>query len=140
MGKKPDVPLPERDLIPQDMPLTLEEAATTLLRGLVKPATLRRAISRGELSYATLGRRIVVYADDIMEWQRACRVEARKAPGSGFNLNAEKPVPPESSARSGASSTTEDTSEALAALRVTAAKLNSISQISSANARKRSPG
>ncbi|GGH12461.1 hypothetical protein GCM10007036_10290 [Alsobacter metallidurans] len=63
--------------------LTLPEACTSLLRGLVKPATLRAAASRGELTLERLGRRDFVTPAAINEWRSRCRV-SRSRPDSGF--------------------------------------------------------
>ena len=57
-----------------DAPLSLKEAAETLLRGLVTASTLRAAADRGELIVERLGRRIVVTPKAIAEWRESCRV------------------------------------------------------------------
>jgi hypothetical protein len=62
--------------------LTLDEACTTLLRNLVKPATLRAAAGRGELTLERLGRRDFVTPAAIKEWRSRCRV-SRSRPDSG---------------------------------------------------------
>jgi hypothetical protein len=49
------------ELGPND-PLTLREAAETLLRGIVKASTLRAAAARGELTVERPGRNLVTYA------------------------------------------------------------------------------
>lgn len=64
------------DLLPQS-PLSLDEAADVLLRGLVKASTLRAAAERGELAVERLGRRIVTTPADIEAWRRGCRDRAR---------------------------------------------------------------
>lgn len=53
-----------------DDPITLREAATIFLRGLVTESTLRVAISRGELGSERLGRRIVTTPEMLREWRR----------------------------------------------------------------------
>lgn len=52
-----------------DDPLTLQEAAKHLLRGLVTASTLEAAIKRGELDCERLGRRIVVTPAMIRAWR-----------------------------------------------------------------------
>lgn len=64
-------------LSPQS-PLSLDEAAETLLRGLVKASTLRAAAERGELATERLGRRIVTTPADIEAWRMRCREQQRE--------------------------------------------------------------
>lgn len=59
-------------------PLSLDEAASLLLRGLVKASTLRAAADRGELAVERLGRRIVTTPADIEAWRKNCRGQARE--------------------------------------------------------------
>ncbi|TBW33577.1 DNA-binding protein [Siculibacillus lacustris] len=120
-----------------DTPMTLDEACRDLLRGLVKASTLRAAISSGTLSHERQGRRIIVTKRDIEEWRAACRVEARKAPVSGCNRSDDLPTD-RSSGRSGASSTTEESSAALAALRANVEKLKTSSPPTSTRRGRRS--
>ncbi len=54
-------------------PLSLDEAAAVLLRGLVKASTLRAAADRGELTVERLGRRIVTTPAAIEAWRERCR-------------------------------------------------------------------
>lgn len=56
-----------------DDPVSLQEAADVLLRGLVKAATLRAAASRGDLMVEKLGKRIVTTPADIERWRQKCR-------------------------------------------------------------------
>lgn len=67
-----------------DAPLSLQEAADVLLRGLVKAATLRAAASRGELVVEKLGKRIVTTPADIERWRQSCRDKV-KAPGFTYS-------------------------------------------------------
>lgn len=55
------------------IPMSLDEAASLLLRGLVKASTLRAAADRGELAVERLGRRIVTTPADIAAWREKCR-------------------------------------------------------------------
>lgn len=64
------------DLAAKDSPLSLREAANTLLRGLVKESTLRAAAARGELITETLGRRIVTTPAYVDAWRKSCRAQA----------------------------------------------------------------
>lgn len=64
-----------------DAPMTLAEAAQTVLRGVVKVATLRAAVERGELTIERLGRVHVVTPRAIRDWRERCRAPA-KAPAS----------------------------------------------------------
>ncbi len=59
-----------------DAPITLTEAAETLLRGLVTASTLRAAAERGELTTERLGRRLVTTPASVRDWRRRCRVSA----------------------------------------------------------------
>lgn len=63
---------PTADLSP-DSPLSLDDAAKILLRGLVKASTLRAAASRGELEIERLGRRIVTTPAFVDAWRNRCR-------------------------------------------------------------------
>lgn len=65
-------------VVHEDTPLTLDKAAQTLLNGVVKAATLRAAIHRGELAFERLGRTITVTARDVKEWREFCRVKPKE--------------------------------------------------------------
>lgn len=67
--------------IDEDAPMTLAEAAQTVLRGVVKVATLRAAVERGDLTIERLGRVHVVTPRAIRDWRERCRAPA-KAPAS----------------------------------------------------------
>lgn len=69
------------DAMTDDTPLTLAEASS-LLRGLVSAATLRRAADRGELTAYRLGRRIVTTPAAVREYCERCRLDQSR-PGSG---------------------------------------------------------
>lgn len=119
-----------------DAPMSLDEAARTLLHGLVKGSTLRAAVAAGTLAHERLGRRIVVTRRDIEEWRERCRVEARKVHGSGCSPSA-APLPVPSSAPSGASSTTAESSGALDAALTIVGRLRAISPPTSARSGSR---
>lgn len=70
-----------------DSPLSLQEAAEILLRGLVKPATLRAAAARGELIVEKLGKRIVTTPADVERWRQSCRDKV-KAQGYIYSQNS----------------------------------------------------
>lgn len=95
-----------------DTPLSLREAAETLLRGLVTASTLKAAAERGELAVERLGRRIVVTPKAIADWRELCRAPV-KAPGYTSNQPAEK-----ARSRSGLYETDEDQSAQDAALAI----------------------
>jgi hypothetical protein len=95
-----------------DAPLSLQEAAQTILRGLVTASTLRAAADRGELAVERLGRRIVVTPRAISEWRELCRV-AVKAQGYISNQPAET-----AKRHCGLSETEEDQSAQDAALAI----------------------
>lgn len=59
-------------------PLSLDEAARVLLRGLVKASTLRAAIGRGELQAEFTGKRYITTPADIEAWRKLCRDRARE--------------------------------------------------------------
>ena len=59
-----------------DTPLSLQEAAATLLRGLVTASTLRAAAARRELTVERIGRLYVVTPAAVKAWRARCRVEA----------------------------------------------------------------
>lgn len=96
----------------QDAPLSLREAAETLLRGLVTASTLKAAADRGELAVERLGRRIVVTPKAIADWRELCRAPV-KAPGFISNQPAEK-----AKNRFGSFETDEDQSAQDAALAI----------------------
>lgn len=73
--------------IDQDSPLSLQEAADILLRGLVKAATLRAAAARGELIVEKLGKRIVTTPADIERWRQSCR-DRVKVQGSIYSQSS----------------------------------------------------
>jgi hypothetical protein len=54
-------------------PLTLRQAAETLLRGLVKASTLRAAAARGELTVERLGRTLVTTPAYVEQWRERQR-------------------------------------------------------------------
>ena len=95
---------PVRAAPADDEPMSLEEACAGPLRGLVRPATLRAAIGRGELAFERLGRRYVVTPAMIRGGRKPPR-DQRKAPASTSTPSE----PPTSSA-------TDHASSALAAL------------------------
>lgn len=70
-----------------DSPITLREASEICLRGVVKEATLRKAVSAGELTFEFLGRRIVTTPAHVAEWRERCRVKA------GDRISTSKPAP-----------------------------------------------
>jgi len=78
--------------IAPDAPISLKEAAETILRGLVTASTLRAAADRGELTIERLGRRVVTTPAAIAEWRKRCRVEA-DAPNS-ISRNDPRASPP----------------------------------------------
>ena len=93
-----------------DAPLSLREAAETLLRGLVTASTLRAAADRGELVVERLGRRIIVTPKAIAEWRESCRVSV-KAQGYISSQPADKAM-----RRAGLSETEQESSAQDAAL------------------------
>jgi hypothetical protein len=108
-------------------PLTLDEAAETILRGKVKAATLRAAASRGELKVMKLGRRIMVTPAAIREWFDLCQEKARaRVCGSGQQPESRKP--------SGSSETQDQFTTALAAAKMRVTQPSECSRnISAAN-------
>lgn len=58
-------------------PISLQEASEICLRGLVKVATLRVAVERGELMVERLGRRVVTTPSAVDEWRSRCRVNPK---------------------------------------------------------------
>jgi hypothetical protein len=60
-----------------DSPISLQEAAEICLRGLVKVATLRVAVERGELMVERLGRRVITTPAAVDEWRSRCRVKPK---------------------------------------------------------------
>lgn len=60
-----------------DQPISLNEAAEICLRGLVKVATLRAAVERGELMVERLGRRVLTTPAAVNEWRQRCRVNPK---------------------------------------------------------------
>jgi hypothetical protein len=90
-----------------DTPLSLDEAAAILLRGLVKAPTLRAAAARGELTISRLGRRIVVTPAAVDAWRELCR-DREKARASICAPQSAKPAP-SSPPRDGSSATAEVT-------------------------------
>jgi hypothetical protein len=100
-------------------PLSLDEAASVLLRGLVKVGTLRRAAERGELATERLGRAIVTTPADIEAWRQLCR-DRQKALASGSGRR--EPMAASAAPPSGSSST-ESIKKAQAAALATARKL-----------------
>jgi hypothetical protein len=63
--------------LPDDAPVSLDEAARICLRGVVKASTLRAAAERGELAVERLGRRIVTTPADVNAWREMCRDRER---------------------------------------------------------------
>jgi hypothetical protein len=61
-----------------DAPLSLDEAAALLLRGLVKGSTLRAAAERGDLTVERLGRRIITTPAAVQQWRELCRDRERE--------------------------------------------------------------
>lgn len=82
---------PPGDFSP-DSPLSLDEAASILLRGLVKAATLRAAAANGDLAVERLGRRIIVTPAAIDAWRELCR-DREKARASICGRQSERPAP-----------------------------------------------
>lgn len=79
--------MPILDDINMDAPISLQEAAEVLLRGLVRPATLRAAADRGELNVYKIGKRIITTRSDIEDWWKQCRVNP-KVQGSTYSQNS----------------------------------------------------
>ena len=55
--------------------MSLDQAASILLNGLVKASTLRAAIYRKELAYYKIGKVIVTTPEDVHDWIDRCRVQ-----------------------------------------------------------------
>ncbi len=82
--------------------MTLAEAATVLIRGLVTASTLRAAADRGELQTERLGRRVVTTPAHIKDWRRRCHVLAAVRT-STLNAGPTAAIPGISAMESGAS-------------------------------------
>ncbi|WP_298958445.1 helix-turn-helix domain-containing protein [uncultured Roseibium sp.] len=112
-----------------DDPVTLKEACTLFLRGVVQPDTLREAIKAGKLSAERIGRGYCVTRADIREWRERCRVNAKD---QGFGCNPQGPAvkaaPPK---RQSGSSGTEVVNIPLAAARISLQKLKEDSRTTS---------
>jgi hypothetical protein len=109
----------QRDDFSPQSPVSLDEAASVLLRGLVKVGTLRRAADRGELATERLGRAIVTTPADIEAWRKLCR-DRQKALAYGSDRREPKET---NAAPPSGSSSTESIRKAQAAALATAQKL-----------------
>jgi hypothetical protein len=94
-----------------DAPLTLDEAAKTLLGGKVSAYTLRAAASRGELAIMRLGRKDFVTPAAIREWFELCQEKARARVSGSGQREENKPL-------SGSSETQDQFTVALAAAKM----------------------
>jgi hypothetical protein len=75
------------ELGPND-PLTLREAAETLLRGIVKASTLRAAAARGELTVERLGRTLVTTPTYVEQWRERRRSVVKESQESAMKTSA----------------------------------------------------
>lgn len=105
------------DLSP-DSPLTLDEAATVLLRGKVKAYTLRVAAKRGELTVERLGRLTITTPAAVNAWRERCRDQAKERDSISGSQGEQAPPP-------NGSSETDQTKLALDAAKAAAKALKS---------------
>lgn len=95
-----------------DAPLSFEEAARILLRGVVTASTLRAAWERRELTAERLGRRVVTTPRAVREWRasKTVRAEPKRAP---FAAEPQAVATPGYSAEDMARDTLNDLNDAL---------------------------
>jgi hypothetical protein len=66
--------------IDDDDPISFDEAATIIFRGLITASTLRAAYQRGELEAERIGRRVLTTRRAVNAWRAERRVATRKCP------------------------------------------------------------
>lgn len=125
LGKPEDVPADVDDApVHDDAPLRIMDLLRLPeFRGALSERAIRAAIASGDLSCERYGRRIVVTPRAAREWRDRCRDQVR---GLGFGSSPKRSTGRQDASGSGqsGSSEMERSRSSLAALRLSARKLN----------------